>query len=223
MCFSALASFSAGAFLVAAGTLSVRLAQDRRELPFAAIPLLFAAQQLTEGVLWLAFDWNAVVLQQVATQVYSFFSHVLWPIYVPAAAWMLEPPGSRRRALMGVWAAGTAVGLYLLYSMFAYPITAVPVGGHIDYQSPHFYAAASMLLYLTATTASLLLTSHWRVRLFGGLAFVAFIFAYLAYTRWFISVWCFFAALLSVVICVHLRAERRPLGGSAPAGAGAGI
>ena len=49
MCFSATASFSAGAFLLGLGTLTLKsamAAKQRRALPFAAIPLLFAAQQL---------------------------------------------------------------------------------------------------------------------------------------------------------------------------------
>ena len=43
MCFSATASFSAGAFLLGIGTLTLRSAMtthERRALPFAAIPLL---------------------------------------------------------------------------------------------------------------------------------------------------------------------------------------
>ena len=26
-----------------------------------------------------------------------------------------------------------------------------------------------------------------------------------AWTAWFVSVWCYFAALLSVIVCLHLR------------------
>ena len=51
MCFSATASFSAGAFLLGLGTLTLKSARRPRELPFAAIPLLFAIQQLSEGVI----------------------------------------------------------------------------------------------------------------------------------------------------------------------------
>ena len=56
----------------------------------AMIPLLFGIQQLTEGVIWLSFSHDAPVLKSTMTYVYSGFSHVLWPIYVPFAMGVLE-------------------------------------------------------------------------------------------------------------------------------------
>lgn len=216
MCFSATASFTAGAFLLGAGTVAQRLVRAPEERPFAAIPLLFALQQLSEGLIWLSFGWDRAAATNLLTQFYSFFSHVLWPAYVPIAAWCIETAGGRRRVLGAVAIGGGAVALYLLYGMFANPITAVPVGGHIEYASPHFYVGVVMFLYLTATTVSMLLTSHAMVRLFGAATLVAAVFSYVAYARWFISVWCFFAAVLSVIVCLHLASRRRPV----PAGAG---
>ncbi len=81
MCFSATASFSAGAVLLGLGTLTLKSTRHRNELPFAAIPLLFAIQQLSEGVIWLTFSHEAPLLNTVMTYVYSFFSHALWPVY----------------------------------------------------------------------------------------------------------------------------------------------
>ena len=46
------------------------------------------------------------------------------------------------------------------------------------------------------------------MRLFGALAFASSVAAYAFYARWFISVWCFFAALLSVVVALHFVARR---------------
>lgn len=215
MCFSATASFSAGAVLLGAGVMTVRLARTPSELPFAAIPLLFAIQQLAEGVLWLSFGWDTPRMTGAVTQFYSFFSHVLWPVYVPMAACLIEPPGGRHRLLRTLAIIGMLVAVFLLYGMFAYPITASPVGGHIEYASPHFFAATVMLLYLVSTTVSMLLTSHPMVRLFGAAALVAWIASYLVYARWFISVWCFFAAVLSVIVCVHFAGRR--YGGQAAA------
>ena len=51
MCFSATASFSVGALLIGIGALTLKTAKHRREWPLAAIPLLFAIQQLSEGVI----------------------------------------------------------------------------------------------------------------------------------------------------------------------------
>lgn len=205
MCFSATVSFSAGALLLGIGTLTLKSARRLRELPFAAIPLLFAIQQLSEGVIWLTFSYEAPLLNAVMTHVYSFFSHVLWPAYVPIAVLLIEPPGWRRRALLAFVAAGIAVGAYLLYVLVAFPIVSRPTGQHIEYVSPHFFAAVSMTLYLMSTTVSLLLSTHRTVKAFGVLALLSFAVAYWFYTTWFISVWCFFAALLSAVVYLHFK------------------
>ena len=209
MCFSATASFSAGAFLLGVGTLTLRSAlasrpsRQRRDLPFAAIPLLFAIQQLIEGVIWLTFRFDAPLLNSVMTHVYSFFSHVLWPVYVPMAVLLMEPAGWRRRGLIAFVAAGSAVGAYLLYVLVAFPIASRPTGQHIEYVSPHFFAAVTMTLYLLATAVSPLLSTHRMVVAFGALALLSFGAAYAFYATWFISVWCFFAALLSAVVYLH--------------------
>ena len=211
MCFSATASFSAGVVLLGIGTLTLKSARRPRELLFAAIPLLFAIQQLSEGVIWLTFRYEAPLLNVVMTHVYSFFSHALWPVYVPMAVFLIEPPGRRRQALLAFAATGIAVGVYLLYILVAYPIVSRPTGQHIEYVSPHFFETAVMTLYLLSTTVSPMLSTHRMVQAFGVLALLSFGAVYYFYATWFISVWCFFAALLSAVVYFHFwlrRAER---------------
>ena len=213
MCFSATASFSAGVLLLGIGTLTLRSATRPMQWPFAAIPLLFAVQQLSEGVIWLTFSADTPLLNTVMTYVYSFFSHVLWPVYLPVAVLMIEPPGGRRRALTTLIVAGSAVGFYLLYVLVAYPVVSRPTGQHVEYDSPHFFAMEVMLLYLASTTVSPLLSSLRGVRVFGALALLSFGAAYYFYATWFISVWCFFAALLSFIIYFHFtRPQARSQG-----------
>ena len=209
MCFSATASFSAGVVLAGLGTLTLKAAQHRRELPLAAIPLLFAIQQLTEGVIWMTFRHEAPLLNWVMTHLYSFFSHVLWPIYVPVAVLLIEPLRWRRTVLLGFVAAGLTVGVYLLQILLTFPVVSRPTGQHMEYVSPHFFAATVMTLYLLAATVSPMFSSHRLVKVFGVLALLSFAAAYGFYATWFISVWCFFAALLSAVIYLHFTWQGR--------------
>ena len=90
MCFSAPASFIAGTALSVIGVAALRKSKTRSEIPFAIIPLLFGIQQLTEGVIWLTFSYDAPLLKQTMTYLYSGFSHVLWVIYIPLTMGMLE-------------------------------------------------------------------------------------------------------------------------------------
>ena len=208
MCFSATASFTAGAGLLIVGAVTARRARQRAELPFALIPVLFGLQQLIEGTIWLTFPDKAPGLNGVLTFVYSLFSHVLWPVYVPIAILLLEPVVCRRRILVAIAVAGGAVGLYLLYFLVRLPIISQAEGRHIAYLSPHFYLTAVMVLYVLGTCVSMLVSSHRRVRLFGLAAFIAYVVTYVFYRTWVISVWCFFAAVLSVIVLLYF--PRRP-------------
>lgn len=203
MCFSATASFTAGAALLGIGAVTISRARGRAELPFALIPALFGVQQLIEGSLWLTFPDKAPHANSVLTYAYSFFSHVLWPVYVPIAVLLLEPEAWRRKLLAGIALAGAAVGLYLLYFLVTEPITSEVVGRHISYVSPHFYVVPVMTLYVLATCVSSLVSSCNTIRWFGVATFVALLAAYAFYAFWFISVWCFFAAVLSMIVLVH--------------------
>jgi hypothetical protein len=51
----------------------------------------------------------------------------------------------------------------------------------------------------------LLLSSHGFVKLFGVQALQTFIAAYVIHIRALVSSWCFFAALLSFLVYLHLR------------------
>jgi len=211
MCFSAPASFIAGTSLSAVGVAALKRTEARSERPLAMIPLLFGIQQLTEGVIWLTFRHDAPLLKQTMTYLYSGFSHVLWPVYVPFAVGVLEAVRWRKKAIFAFEAAGIPVGLYLLYFIVIRPVVAEVVGRHIVYVSPHFHEIPVMVFYLAATSVSCFFSSHGFIKLFGVLMFLSFIAAYLVHAMAFLSIWCFFAAILSLLIYLHLRF--RDLGG----------
>lgn len=203
MCFSATASFTAGTALTAVGGLTVHKSRGKVELPVALIPLLFGVQQLSEGVLWLSLRHDLPLLKSLATYTFSMFSHVLWPIFVPFAILLVET-GRRRKTALGVFQVlGLSVGLYLLYFLVRFPVTARVLGHSISYDSPHFYIGAVLVVYLLATCVSGLFSSHWCINVFGVLAFVLAIVAYQVSVATFVSVWCFYAAVLSLLIYAH--------------------
>ena len=71
-----------------------------------------------------------------------------------------------------------------------------------------------MTLYLMSITFSLSLSTHRTVNAFGVMALLSFAAAYVFYATWFISVWCFFAALLSAVVYLHFVMEKPGRSGS---------
>lgn len=205
MCFSATASFVAGTALTAVGVVTVRKSQGKAELPLALVPLLFGIQQLSEGVLWVSLREDLPGLQSWATYVFSMFSHVLWPIFVPFAILLVETSRRRRKAIGVFQVLGLGVGLYLLYFLLRYPVTSHVHGRSIFYDSPHFYILGVLVVYLLATCATGMFSSHRCINAFGGLAFVLAIAAYQVSVTTFVSVWCFFAAVLSLFIFAHFN------------------
>ncbi len=204
MCFSATASFIAGTALTGLGVATLRATRRMVAIPFAAIPLLFGIQQIVEGVLWLSFSYDAPQLNVAMTYLFSIFSHVLWPMFVPFSIGLLESALWRRRVIWGFQAVGLFVGLYLLYMIVEYPVTAV-MATNVVYVSPHFYKIPVMLLYVAATCVSCFFSSVATVRLFGVLALFLFVLANWIFSVALFSVWCFFAAVLSTIIYVYIR------------------
>jgi len=212
MCFSATASFIVGSGLIATGMLTLRLAGKRSQLPFATIPLLFGIQQIIEGVIWLSLQYDAAQLKMVATYLYSVFSHVLWPVYVPVAVALMETNAWRRKALWIFSFIGVVAGLHLLVLIATQSLTVV-AGEHIIYVASHHYEWPMMQIYITATCLAPLFSSYPLVRMFGAAALVLFFVSYQFYTIAFFSVWCFFAAILSAIIYGHFRNKNPTIAG----------
>lgn len=205
MCFSATASFISGTALCVIGVATLKQTKAPAEIPFALIPLLFGIQQLTEGVIWLSFNYSIPVLRQVMTYIYSLFSHFIWPIYVPFAIGIMEVVKWRKKVLLVLLVFGVTVGLFLLYWITAGPLNAEVISHHIVYISPHFYSVPVMILYFTATCISCFFSSHGFIRLLGVLLVLSLIGAQIAYSVALVSIWCFFAAILSLLVYLHLR------------------
>src|SRR5262245_42346639 len=80
MCFCASASFGLGATLLPAGAYCVAEAarKDRAYLALGAIPLVFAAQQLSEGFVWLGLAEGPSRAGHAAVLTFLFFALVFW-------------------------------------------------------------------------------------------------------------------------------------------------
>lgn len=204
MCFSATASFIAGISLSAFGVFTVKMARRKEEIPFAMIPLLFGIQQLIEGMLWLSFQHDARILNVSMTYLFTLFSHVLWPVFVPFAIGLVEIVPWRIKAILAFRYIGGAVGLYLLYFIAKFPITS-EIHGHVVYIFPDFHKPPLLALYVVATCVSAFFSSHRFINIFGILTLILFIVAYWFYTAAFFSVWCFFSAILSFLIYLHVK------------------
>jgi hypothetical protein len=209
VCFSAEVSFAAGAGLLGVGAASIRAARRRAVLPFAAIPLFFAAQQLTEGVVWRRLavaPWGKS--DTVVGEIFLFFALFLWPFWMAFASYWMEPEPRRRPALAALAVFGLAIGAYLMGCAVFRPEYACIAQQHI-YYGVQIHPAAKLpinLAYVLAIVAPLTISSIPGTTSFGLAGFVAAALAAIFFKVGYASVWCFFAAILSIMV---LRIVRR--------------
>lgn len=207
MCFSAPASFVAGSVLSIAGGATIKKAQSKNEIPAASVPLLFGIQQLIEGLVWLSFgnqQFNTII-----TYVYAIYAHVWWPMFIPTAILMLEKNPTRRRLLQILTVVGAVVGLTLLSTIVFFPVTSAIANHSIQYflNIPVYLQLPVAIFYAIATFAPPLFSSHRILNYLGVAGIIAAIISNIFYYQTFASVWCFFSAILSIMIYWHFRTK----------------
>jgi hypothetical protein len=216
MCFSAEASFASSAVLTAVGVASTRNVSRPEQRLFAAIPLLFAAQQFSEGVVWTTLKSGGYVrLQDAAVAAFLIAALMLWPVVVPLSMWLMEEGRQRKFGLSCILAAGVAVSLLYAYCLISFDVFPRIDGFHIQYidNFPANIIKITYPLYLVATILPLFISSARRMPVFGALIAVSCAVTGIFYAGYLTSVWCFFAALISATIywiLIEARNEARP-------------
>jgi hypothetical protein len=210
MCFSATASFSAAAVIGSVGivTLSSAAAKpDHRILALAAFPMLFALQQVVEGFLWLDLaSPEPGTLRGTLVHAFQGYAEVFWPTFAPLAALLIERQRWHRILISVCLAIGVALSIYLLVAMIGHPYQASIGEGHIVYRNDFQYPTGIEAPYVVATTLSLLLSSDKHVQRLALVILIGFAVAYVSFHHAYISVWCFFAAIASVMVYLYVRA-----------------
>jgi hypothetical protein len=203
MCFSAEASFAGGAVITAVGLATVGKAKEPEQKLFAVIPLLFGLQQFAEGVLWTTLKSGGYDrLQNAATYIFLITALVIWPVMVPLAVRLMEQGKKRRKILNGLVAVGVLLSLFYAWCLVFRDVSPRIEGFHILYADnfPGTLIGIAFLFYLAATIIPLFVSSVRRMWLFGILIAVSCLVTGIFYAQYLTSVWCFFAALISVSI-----------------------
>jgi hypothetical protein len=209
MCYSAQASFFIGGYLLLAGLWSLRQNRRPKLRMFAAMPFIFALQQGIEGFLWL--QTSPSELTSLAPYLYLFLAFFVWPIFIPMSIFFAEPnphiiPHLKRLALLG---AGVSTTLYAYVLRFG--TSAEPTLCHMYYNIhiPNTVRAVLTLLYLSVTVIPFIISSIPFMPLFGTLLLASYFLTYYFYFSHILSVWCFFAAILSSFVCVIVTQQNK--------------
>jgi hypothetical protein len=189
VCFSASANFIGSAVLGAIGVVTLTEVKHRRELLFAAMPCFFA-------------------LHHDAAAAYILYAHGLLPFLLPLSVLLIEPTKARQRRMLDFSLLGAALTVYLLWGLIAYPLHVSAAGHGIVYTNQITTTTVVAMLYVTATCGALFFSGFRTLVLLGGLNLAGLLIVMLVKRYEFTSLWCAYAAVLSVIIYYFFRQSR---------------
>src|ERR1700687_5090447 len=210
MCFSAAANFAGSGVLGAVGVVTLTKVKHRRELLFAALPILFAVHQFIEGFVWLGLD--GILSPAVAHDMgaaFMLYAQGLLPFLLPLTVLLFEPNARSRSRMLPFLVLGGATTLYILWALTAYPLQLYIRGNSIVYINQATNNTAVALLYVIATCGSLFFSKIKMMVIFGA-ANLAILLLVMELKRYaFTSLWCAYAAVASVIILAYFWRSHR--------------
>lgn len=218
MCFSAAADLTAAAVLAPVGIITIRAARSREQLPLASIPLFFAVHQFVESFVWMGTSGDVSHgVSSFAIYLYLVMAQMILPVFVPLALAAVEPVRRHRRWMLLAAAGGLISAAAFGHLLVTQGATAYPLERTMVYKTPTDLGLWAGLLYVNGTVFALLYASGRNLRLFGVANIVGIVMA--SWLRWeaVTSVWCIYAAFVSVLILLHLRELNGPRGDRPPA------
>jgi hypothetical protein len=209
MCFSATADFTSSVVLGAVGVATLREVKDRRELLLAAMPCLFALHEFVEGFVWLGLD--GTLTQQVAHNAgaaFVLYAQGILPFLLPLSVFLIEPTKRQRRRMLGFVILGGLLSLYLAWGLIAYPLAISDQSHSIVYVNAITNTTLVAVLYVIATCGSLFFSGFGPLVELGWFNLVGLLVVATVKRYAFTSVWCAYAAVVSVIIYFFFRRTR---------------
>lgn len=209
MCFSAPVSFAASALLLAAGLYSLRLASQHNPcyLPLAGIPVAFGIQQACEGLVWLGMEMHSSTHVRLGAFGFLAFAYWFWLFWAPWAVAVIEANPIVRRVSGSLGVIGLIYGALLYLPLVFQPNwLAVQVVHHsIEYDTrlifdPLLSQNIDRVIYALIILIPFALASSRALKGLGATIALSAIASHWLLHQVFVSVWCFFAAILSLLI-----------------------
>ncbi len=207
MCFSPEGDLVGGLVVTAIGVDACRHLRGRNNyLLLAATPVLLGAHQIDESLVWWGLQGHVPHLAgRIAMWIYLVIAFVVVPIIVPLAILRLEPTARRRWRIAPFVVLGTSVAVVLLKTMLNDHVKVKLGNYHLAYSIGLKHGLLIIGLYIVATCGSLLASGYRDIVIFGAANLVAVVVLARLTADGFASLWCFYAALASGAISLHMR------------------
>jgi hypothetical protein len=211
MCFSAMASFTGGVIICSIGVATIRKVYAPSQIVFACIPIFFGIQQIVEGIVWMSFQNSEYAgFQKPASYLFLVMADLFWPIMTPLAMLLMEKELKRTKILKLLLSIGILLSVYNAYCLYSFVVEPSIVGYHIDYHVafPELLRLPAFGVYLISSVVPLFVSSVKGTRVMGILMTLSCLITILFFTQYLTSVWCFFAAAISMVIFWMVKVEK---------------
>jgi hypothetical protein len=207
MCFSPEGDLTGGLVVTAIGVDACRHLRGRNnQLLLATLPLLLGAHQIDESLVWWSLQGHVPHLAgRIAMWIYLVIAFVVVPVLVPIAILRIEPTARRRWPIVPFVVLGVGVAVDLLVTMLRGPVTVKLGSYHLAYSIGLRHGLLIIGLYVVATCGSLLMSGYRHIVIFGLANLVVVVLLARLTADGFASLWCFYAALASGAISLHLR------------------
>lgn len=207
VCFSPQGDLAGGIVVTTIGVDACRHLRGRNNyLLLATMPLLLGAHQIDESLVWWSLQGHVPhAVGRVAMWIYLLIALVVVPVLVPVAIYKLEPTRRRRYSIAPFIVLGAGVALALLVTMVRGPVTVRMGRYHLAYSIGLRHGIVIVGLYVVATCGALLFSGYRHVLVFGLANLVVVVILARLTADGFASLWCFYAALASGAITLHMR------------------
>ena len=213
MCFSPTGDLVGGAVVVGIAIDACLHLKGRFEyVAIAALPIVLGLHQIDETFVWWWLQGHVgSTVGHVAMWIYLVFALVVLPTLVPVLVFFFTPRSPRRWRLAPFIVLGAVVSAILLEAMLVGHPTARLGTYHLAYSVGLHHGVVIIGLYIVATCGPMLASGFRPMEWFGAANLVAVIVLALLCANGFTSLWCFYAALVSGAIALHLRLAKHPL------------
>lgn len=181
-----------------------------RERLFVSIPLLFALHQFAEGAVWLGLAGDGLPGGIKAWGfAYMLYAQGLLTLLIPLSVWLIEPARKRRLMVLPFLVLGAVLTVYMLWALVKFPTAIYVEGRSVVYSnraSSHLWIA---VLYVVATCGALLFSGYRYIMLLGAANLAGVLLTIWMKQYAFTSVWCAYAAVVSVLVYFHFSRRRR--------------
>src|SRR3990167_6694401 len=209
MCFSAPVSFTATAALTLSGIIGTYFAikNNKRFLILNMMAFFYALQQFSEGMIWIH---SPFLTTRFWGMLFLFLAFFVYPWFAGLSAYMISRQAHVKKKILWMMIAGFIFGAWCFSNVLLTPDLGldqcrlhifynVHIMGGFKINGP-LMQFILIPIYVFLTSAPFFICDKHYSSIVGWAILISSLLCWFIYFEYFISVWCFYAAVISCCI-----------------------